>query len=175
MDTKEFARRIAKLILSKKGYNIKILDLRNLTPISDFFIIASADSHIQVKAIADEIDADSNQIKYFEDKIPTLLAMVDVSYDIPESYPQTNFKMAMASSICPVTHAEDIIGQFVLYSRRSPTWLISCTDAPLPDGTGGGVLKSPVRRHGFAFCGVDDKTGKAMFFRGTTHPSGFKR
>ena len=56
MDTKEFAKRIAKLILSKKGYNIKILDLRNLTPISDFFIIASADSHIQVKAIADEID-----------------------------------------------------------------------------------------------------------------------
>ncbi len=56
MDTKEFAKNIADLILSKKGYNIKILDLQNLTPISDYFVLASADSHIQVKAIADEID-----------------------------------------------------------------------------------------------------------------------
>ncbi len=56
MNTKDFAKRIVELILSKKGYNIKILDLRNLTPIADFFILASADSHIQVKAIADEVD-----------------------------------------------------------------------------------------------------------------------
>ena len=56
MDTKDFARRIVELILSKKGYDIKILDLRELTPIADFFVLASADSHIQVKAIADEID-----------------------------------------------------------------------------------------------------------------------
>jgi len=56
LNTEEFSKRIAKLILSKKGYNIKILDLRDLTPISDYFIIASADSHIQVKAIADEVD-----------------------------------------------------------------------------------------------------------------------
>lgn len=56
MDTKTFADRIVNLILSKKGSNIKILDLRNLTPIADYFVIASADSHIQVKAIVDEID-----------------------------------------------------------------------------------------------------------------------
>ena len=57
MDTKDFADRIVQLVLSKKGYDIKILDLRKLTPIADFFIIASADSNIQVKAIADEIDS----------------------------------------------------------------------------------------------------------------------
>lgn len=56
MDTKQFADRIAGLILSKKGYDIKILNLKNLTPIADYFIIASADSNIQVKAIADEVD-----------------------------------------------------------------------------------------------------------------------
>ena len=57
MDTKDFADRIVQLVLSKKGYDIKILDLKKLTPIADFFIIASADSNIQVKAIADEIDS----------------------------------------------------------------------------------------------------------------------
>ncbi|MEN8192899.1 MAG: ribosome silencing factor [Bacteroidota bacterium] len=56
MDTKAFTLRIVKFILSKKGYDINILDLRTLTPIADYFIIASADSNIQVKAIADEID-----------------------------------------------------------------------------------------------------------------------
>lgn len=56
MNTKKFANKIVEHILSKKGYNIKTLDLRKLTPIADYFVIASADSSIQVKAIADEID-----------------------------------------------------------------------------------------------------------------------
>ena len=56
MDTKDFADRVVQLVLSKKGYDVKVLDLRKLTPIADFFVIASADSNIQVKAIADEID-----------------------------------------------------------------------------------------------------------------------
>jgi ribosome-associated protein len=52
----ELTEKIAELIFSKKGFDVKILDLRELTPISDFFVICSADSDIQVKAIADEID-----------------------------------------------------------------------------------------------------------------------
>ncbi len=56
MDTLEFAYGITELISSKKGYSIKILDLRELTPIADFFIICSADSTTQVKAISDEVD-----------------------------------------------------------------------------------------------------------------------
>lgn len=56
MDTKEFVYKITELIFQKKGSDVKILDLRNLTTIADYFIICSADSDIQVKAIADEID-----------------------------------------------------------------------------------------------------------------------
>ncbi len=56
MDSLNLTERIADLIFSKKGSDIKILDLRELTPISDYFIICSADSDVQVKAIADEID-----------------------------------------------------------------------------------------------------------------------
>ena len=55
MDSLIFAKKISELILSKKGYEIKILDLRKLSTISDYFLVCSADSDIQVKAIADEV------------------------------------------------------------------------------------------------------------------------
>ncbi len=56
MDSKNLAEKITGLIFNKKGYDVKIMDLRNLTTMSDFFVICSADSDTQVKAIADEID-----------------------------------------------------------------------------------------------------------------------
>jgi ribosome-associated protein len=56
VDSKELSYKISKLIFNKKGYEVKIMDLRNITPIADYFVICSADSDIQVKAIADEVD-----------------------------------------------------------------------------------------------------------------------
>jgi ribosome-associated protein len=56
LDSKLFAEKIADLIFNKKGYDVRIIDLRHLTTFSDFFVICSADSDTQVKAIADEID-----------------------------------------------------------------------------------------------------------------------
>lgn len=56
MTSKELAEKITENIFSKKGYNVKVLDLRELTPIADYFVVCSADSDTQVKAIADEID-----------------------------------------------------------------------------------------------------------------------
>ncbi len=56
MNSKQLAERIADLIFNKKGYNVKILDLQQLTTMADFFVICSADSDTQVKAISDEID-----------------------------------------------------------------------------------------------------------------------
>lgn len=52
----QFAKQIAGVIQTKKGYDIKILDLRKISNISDYFVICSADSDRQVKAIADEVD-----------------------------------------------------------------------------------------------------------------------
>jgi len=56
LDSLKFAKKIANIVLSKKGTDIKILDLRKLSGISDYFLICSADSDRQVKAIADEVD-----------------------------------------------------------------------------------------------------------------------
>ncbi len=56
MEGLDLAKRISELILSKKGYDIKILDLQGISSVADYFVICSADSDIQVKAITDEIE-----------------------------------------------------------------------------------------------------------------------
>jgi ribosome-associated protein len=56
LDSKQLAEIITGLIFNKKGFDVKILDLRELTAMADYFVICSADSDTQVKAIADEID-----------------------------------------------------------------------------------------------------------------------
>ena len=55
-DALKFAKSIGEIIKSKKGFDINILDLRNLSGITDCFVICSADADRQVKAIADEIE-----------------------------------------------------------------------------------------------------------------------
>lgn len=56
MDSKKFAKLIADIILTKKGYDINILEIKKISSIADYFVICSADSDRQVKAIADEVD-----------------------------------------------------------------------------------------------------------------------
>ncbi len=55
MNSKQLAEIITNHIFNKKGYDVKILDLQKLTTMSDYFVICSADSDTQVKAIADEV------------------------------------------------------------------------------------------------------------------------
>jgi ribosome-associated protein len=50
------ARTAGKLALSKKGYDVKILKLKKISSICDYFVIVSGDVDIHVKAIAEAID-----------------------------------------------------------------------------------------------------------------------
>ncbi len=47
---------IVKACLEKKGFDIKALDIKKLTPITDYFVIVSGNSTNQVQTIADEIE-----------------------------------------------------------------------------------------------------------------------
>jgi ribosome-associated protein len=47
---------ITEAIFEKKGQDVKVLELKELTTIADYFVICSAESDMQVKAIADNID-----------------------------------------------------------------------------------------------------------------------
>jgi len=55
LHSKTLARRLAKITLEKKASNVKIFDLRPLTDVTDFFVVCSADSEVQVKAICDHL------------------------------------------------------------------------------------------------------------------------
>jgi ribosome-associated protein len=50
------AKEIARLTLTKKASDVLILHVKPLTDVTDFFVICSADSDTQVKAIADAVD-----------------------------------------------------------------------------------------------------------------------
>ncbi|MFQ6612810.1 MAG: ribosome silencing factor [Fidelibacterota bacterium] len=54
-DSLRLADAIIQLALSKKAERILEIDVRELTSITDFFVICSADTDVQVKAICDAI------------------------------------------------------------------------------------------------------------------------
>lgn len=56
MNSTDLAHRISDIIFTKKGFNVIAIDLRNLVSFTDYFVVCSADSDTQVKAIADEVD-----------------------------------------------------------------------------------------------------------------------
>lgn len=49
------AKKLAALIEEKKGGDVLVFDLRGLSPIADFFVIATALSDVHVKTIANHI------------------------------------------------------------------------------------------------------------------------
>ena len=56
MTSRSLAKNIAELALSKKAYDVMLLDVRKLTSTTDFFVICSADSDTQVRAVADAVE-----------------------------------------------------------------------------------------------------------------------
>ena len=56
MNSTDLAHQISDIIFTKKGFDVLAVDLRKLVSFTDYFVICSADSDTQVKAIADEVD-----------------------------------------------------------------------------------------------------------------------
>ena len=55
MESIEIARLCAKYADEKKAEDILLLDLRGLSPVTDFFVIATANSNPQLRAVRDQI------------------------------------------------------------------------------------------------------------------------
>ncbi|HYF35332.1 MAG TPA: ribosome silencing factor [Prosthecobacter sp.] len=55
METIEIARLCAQYAEDKKAEDIILLDLRGLSPVTDFFVICTATSNPQMRAVRDEI------------------------------------------------------------------------------------------------------------------------
>lgn len=52
----ELARKAAILALEKKAKDVLVIDLRGLSSVCDFFVIASAESEPQVKAVVERVE-----------------------------------------------------------------------------------------------------------------------
>jgi ribosome-associated protein len=51
----EWAKKIAQLIVAKKGEDVLLLDLRRISPVADYFILVTAQSPLHSQAISDEL------------------------------------------------------------------------------------------------------------------------
>jgi len=81
----ELARKAGGYALEKKANEVRILDLREITSITDYFVICSGDVDNQVRAIADNIvkklreeDVDIWHTEGYETGKWVLLDLVDV-------------------------------------------------------------------------------------------------
>ena len=57
MQSRELADKIARLVWEKKAEEILIMDLRQLTTMTDYFVICSVDSEVQARAVLEHVQA----------------------------------------------------------------------------------------------------------------------
>ncbi len=62
MTSRTLAKKAAEFALSKMAYDSVMLDVRKLTSTADFFVICSADSDTQVRAVANAVEEESEKI-----------------------------------------------------------------------------------------------------------------
>ena len=55
MESRELAKQICEALADKKGEDIKILNISEVTVLADYFIIASGSNRNQVQAMADHV------------------------------------------------------------------------------------------------------------------------
>ena len=56
MNSEKLAFDCAKLLVEKHAEDVKVFDIKELTDIADYFVIASANSQIHLKALVDELE-----------------------------------------------------------------------------------------------------------------------
>lgn len=56
LSPKELAQEISRLLDSKKGVDIEVIKIDELTVLADYFVICSGTSTTQVRALADEVE-----------------------------------------------------------------------------------------------------------------------
>ena len=56
MESRELAIRLARALDAKKAFNIHILEVENLTTVTEYFVIATGNSTTHVGALADEAE-----------------------------------------------------------------------------------------------------------------------
>lgn len=63
MTSLEMVKKTVKALDNKKAQDIQVIKIDDLSPIADYFVIATGSSTTQVKALADEVDYQMSQAK----------------------------------------------------------------------------------------------------------------
>ena len=77
MTSLEKAKNIAKILDKKKAIDIVGIETKELTVMSDYFIIASGTSNTHVRALADEVDDEMKKLGVEVDHIETGWILLD--------------------------------------------------------------------------------------------------
>ena len=56
MESKELAIRLARALDAKKAFNIHILEVEDLTTVTEYFVIATGSSNTQINALVDNVE-----------------------------------------------------------------------------------------------------------------------
>ena len=62
LDSNELADQAARSLLEKGATDVRIFDLKKITSIADYFVIGSADSVPQLKAVVDQVADDLKEM-----------------------------------------------------------------------------------------------------------------
>ncbi len=118
MTSRTLAKKLAELALSKKAYDVVLLDLRPLTSTTDFFIVCSADSDTQVRAIADAVEKGSEDIgvsvwhtEGFQASTWIILDYVDVVVHVFHRETRSYYNLERLWSDAKTTSIEDKVEQ----------------------------------------------------------------
>ena len=121
MTSAQLAERIAHLALEKKARDILILDVHALTSATDRFVVMSADSDTQVKAIADHVlaklkedeDVRAWHVEGLEGRRWVLLDYVDVVVHVFHGETRNFYSLETLWGDAPVTRVEDEFREIV--------------------------------------------------------------
>jgi ribosome-associated protein len=114
LESKDLASLIAELSLEKKATDVVILNLKEITTITDYFVILSADSDVQAKAIADHLTEQlkTKQIKVWHTEGYSslkwvLLDLVDVVVHIFQLETRQYYNLEKLWGDAEITRVED--------------------------------------------------------------------
>jgi len=125
LTSRTLAKKVAEFALSKKAYDVLLLDLRSLTHTADFFVICSADSDTQVRAIADAVEKGSGEIgmpvwhtEGLQASTWIILDYVDVVVHVFHHEARSYYNLERLWSDAKATYVEDEAGQPVAKRRQ---------------------------------------------------------
>ena len=107
----DLAAKIAQFALDKKADHVLSIDVQKLTSITDQFVICSADTNIQVKAIADSIRKNTvhkpTRIEGYEQLNWVLLDYIDVIVHIFKTTERNYYNLEKLWADAPKTEYND--------------------------------------------------------------------